>query len=318
MDVGAGLRLVENAVVSESFVDQKANALAGAVYDGAGLLVTESRRPDFGVWTYRDEARIVPAAGGERMAQGLFLGHFFSHFGHFLTETLPQLIYAVEHDLPLIWHPWPHTGAVEHVVRIPHVRFMLDAFGVADERIRFCGPSVSVDTLFLAPRFIPSEGRRSALPLRKVFERVVRHARMAGSPAAERVYFSRRRFAGRARLVENEQDVEQEFASRGFSIVYPETLGIGEQVAIAAAATDIAGIDGSALHLAACMKPKGRCFVVTTRGKHSGIGGWNELCDIDTIWLDHAKTWSEQGSLHASIDIGKLSASLDERVPSVG
>jgi len=48
----------------------------------------------------------------------------------------------------------------------------------------------------------------------------------------------------------NEDEVESLFAARGFDIIAPETRSLREQIILVANASEIAGVTGSALHLA--------------------------------------------------------------------
>src|SRR5512147_74622 len=95
----AGMILrVPGATVTRSALSRKGGYHLGAVYDSGGSLVAQSlRSPDK---YHAGDSHSLSAAfeGGRkaerRMARALYLGHAFTHFGHFLLETIPALYWA--------------------------------------------------------------------------------------------------------------------------------------------------------------------------------------------------------------------------------
>ena len=62
----------------------------------------------------------------------------------------------------------------------------------------------------------------------------------------ERLFLSRRHLD--SRRVTNIADIEAEFVRAGYRVLYPETLGLPDQIAQICGASAIAGENGSALH----------------------------------------------------------------------
>lgn len=65
-----------------------------------------------------------------------------------------------------------------------------------------------------------------------------------------RVFLSRRNAQRRSRELLNEEEVEDIFAREGWTVVEPQELPLHEQLELVAGASWVAGVDGSALHLA--------------------------------------------------------------------
>jgi capsular polysaccharide biosynthesis protein len=108
-----------------------------------------------------------------------------------------------------------------------------------------------------------------------VFERIgkrVQRRRYHGSLSSlpRRVYFSRSRLkvnprSADKRSADNEVEIEEMLARRGFQTVHTQELPLDEQVALARRAEVIAGCDGSALHLAMFSQPGTRMLALDTR-----------------------------------------------------
>src|ERR1700741_891239 len=88
------IRILSNATVTRAVMNRAGKFHLGAVYDSAGALVQASLRvPD----KYRGrDARALPGGLGGRgvergLKRALYLGHAFTHFGHFMLETISAL-----------------------------------------------------------------------------------------------------------------------------------------------------------------------------------------------------------------------------------
>ena len=116
----------------------------------------------------------------------------------------------------------------------------------------------------------------------------------AGAPTAEghgqpdrpeRIFVSRRSVTKR-RTCRNALEVEEYFAAHGFSVVYPELLDLGEQVAVFAAAKVVAGFGGSAMFNMAHAKQATDVILLsheayTARNEHL----FSMLLDCDTHYF---------------------------------
>ena len=98
---------------------------------------------------------------------------------------------------------------------------------------------------------------------RAAWRRIEESFHNAGSKNTPRkVYFSRRRFAERRRMVDEER-VETLFRDRGFTVLYPEKEPLARQVAVIRGADVLAGPFGSAMHNSIFGRPDLRIFTLT-------------------------------------------------------
>jgi hypothetical protein len=175
-------------------------------------------------------------------------------FGHILTEVIPSL--ALLNDAP-------PDSVVATSFRLSRTLLLLgEQMGVAPHRWRRIERPTLCKELYLPDMPIQLGGHihpmgRDALDL---MGRLGKKARLSEQP--ERIFLSRSRIGRRPLL--NEAEVEALFARYGFAIVHPETLLIEEQIALIQGARMIAGIGGTAMHLAAFAKPDSRVLIVTS------------------------------------------------------
>ena len=259
--------------------------IRGAVHDSDGGLVRLSQR----CWNGERHdpvaadpkrvpvPRLTPRLGGT----WVYAGHWANHFGHFLLELLPNL-WPDAASLPappagILVHrpargrvPVTEPGRAQRPALSRWQQELMELAGYAGADVRVVGDRpVRVERLLVPSR--PVLLKRWALPpavdlWRRVSEAV---GRRGDSP---RVYLSRTRFhsgrvgAGRARTKPAwDARLDDLFAEAGFLVVHPETLPIGEQIALVRGADVLAGLSGSALHLSAFATPGTRVVVVGDR-----------------------------------------------------
>lgn len=305
--------LIRDAVITPSVVDETAETLLGAVYREGRVVVSSQRVTAFPLYRHVDPPIIAPPAAPARLEEAHYLGHLFTHFGHFLIETLLSFHEAcLSDERPLIFQPWPHsiTGSA---LDLEHVRFLLGALEIDPKRIVLAQSPIAVRRLYLVPRVPVVDG---VVPpwTRALYRQVRRRALQLPAPGttARRIYMSRRKLVGWQRTIVNEDAVEGAFVKHGFAIVYPETLPIEIQVAMAARAGILAGIDGSALHLSALMAAGSQVLVVNSRPRNPPLHAIGEAMGLRTTDIDVCSSERRDEKQLVSVDIAALSRALAE------
>jgi capsular polysaccharide biosynthesis protein len=281
------IRRLRHATVTQAVMNRAGRFHLGAVYDSAGALVEASLRvPD--KYRARDAATLSEALAGRTVEQhvprALYLGHAFRHFGHFMLETVSALNWVrdLDPDMPLLFHPFEEGG--ENVfTRYPHGIECLKLLGIPPQRVVMATTDLAVGDLLVAPRAYDMS-RGPHYDFSDIY-RSLRDAALRGSEAsrANRIYLSRRRLKGREqRRLVNEAAIERRMKRRGFAVLYPERMSFPDQIRAAAAADILAGIDGSALHLSAFMRPGARMLVMETRRRRNVLK-LNALMRVETI-----------------------------------
>jgi capsular polysaccharide biosynthesis protein len=304
------IRHFHNATVTRSVIARKDRTHLGAVYDTDGALVRESLRfPD--KHRARDPKSLATVQGlkvERHIARGLYLGHAFTHFGHFLIETVPALWWArqVDDDVALIFHPFDEAGR-NVFAETAHGRDCLALLGLAPDRMVMATADLAVDDLLLPPRHYDMRtGPR--YDFREIY-RTLTVAAQGSQPTAatSRIYLSRRLLKRRLRRLSNDAVVERRLARRGFAIVHPQHMSLVDQINAAAGADIVAGVDGSALHLSAFMQPGSRMLVLQTKRRRT-IHFMNALMEVETVSVP-ATTAAVAGPKR--IDLSELERALD-------
>ena len=148
------IRRIGSATVTRSVIERKARYHLGAVYDADGTLVRESRRfPDkHRAGDPKSLAMVEGLKIERRIGRALYLGHAFTHFGHFLIETVPALWWARRvDDVALIFHPFDEAGR-NVFAETAHGRDCLALLGLAPDRVVMATVDLAVEELLLPPR----------------------------------------------------------------------------------------------------------------------------------------------------------------------
>lgn len=303
------IRHFHNATVTRSMIARKDRTHLGAVYDADGALVRESLRfPD--KHRARDPKSLVMVQGlkiERRIRRALYLGHAFTHFGHFLIETVPALWWAkhVDDDVALIFHPFDEAGR-NVFAETAHGRDCLALLGLSPDRIVMATGDLAVEELLLPPRHYDMRtGPR--YDFREIYRTLTAAARRSQpKAAASRIYLSRRRLKWRLRRVSNDAAVERRMARRGFAIAHPQHMSLVAQINAAASADLVAGVDGSALHLSVFMRPGSRMLVLQTKRRRT-IHFVNALMEVETISVP-----AHGASAPKRVKVSELDRALDD------
>jgi hypothetical protein len=192
----------------------------------------------------------------------LYLGLLRPHFGHFLLESLSRIWYLLKHkpDCNIVVH-----GNEDMSKLPPHVLYTLNLIDFDLDRVTAVTRPVLVDHLLIPESEFEIRWKARAVygdTFHEIYERSKRLLPVDNTPS--RIYLTRRQLkiktpGDRKKVVVNEEEVEQIFARRGFTIIAPEKLPFHQQIAFAAGAGQIAGMKGSALHMSLfCQRPHAR------------------------------------------------------------
>jgi capsular polysaccharide biosynthesis protein len=305
---GASVRCVESATLTPAWFDPGRHLMKGAVYDRDLELVRESQRPVQRLWRSRDPTHIKEVHARATLGEAVYLGYLFTHFGHFLVETLPALHWAQIHDGPCLFYPWGSAKEADRD-RSP-MRECLKALSIDPGRIVLVNRPLHVDRLLMPPlgNAVNAEPNPELLGVyHDVAERLCERWQDQG---ARRVYVSRRLWS--KRQTSNEDEVELEFSRHGFRLSYPEQMSFAEQVNLVRHADVLAGMSGSALHLSGFMHAGARVYALSSRGMPA-LNAITRALGIRTVRLDVAEAVSERERRHYEVDIEALRTALERQ-----
>ena len=232
----------------------------------AGGLIEELIRTRSGTNYRHAPEEMDELDGGNAVSEpepAVYLGSLIKHFGHFLLEILPRL--WVFDETPIrraYFHPWRDKveGApafIEQAVRLAG----------GDVEVRMIeGPMVFERLIVPAPLYVINHGGgRGFTGWCADFADKAAAAAPAPPQTGERIYLSRSKLKPGKRKADNEDVAEAFFAARGFTIVHPQQHAFPVQVAMMRGCRVLAGCDGSALHLAMFMPPRGKVIALDSR-----------------------------------------------------
>lgn len=238
---------------------------AGAVaFSGSTLMYTsKSILPDsfrHHLETSPDNARMInvsPTFGrvpDHEQPKDELPGHFYQldcafsgHFGHLMTETVSRLWGwdRAKQSLPelkaifRIYHPKARDPVLE--------RRLFTAYGIAESDIVWVDHPVLLESVVSATPMWHNQVPHYVHPaITDTYRRLSDGLIDWAAPTYEKIFVSRASRSPR-RTCRNADKVEAFFESHGFTVVYPETLDLGQQAAVFARAEVIAGFGGSAL-----------------------------------------------------------------------
>ncbi len=180
----------------------------------------------------------------EEMVYG---GPIIPHYGHFILTSLARM-WAFNSRQPILLHSDPplFSHGLDFIARLRELaRFSPDRVMSFSHPIRIkrllVPQAALIEQFYVSPSY--------SLSLVELGNRIERTGGFRGS----KCYLSKSKLKrGVARLSE-ENLIEDAFASKGFDIVYPETLCLPDQVNLFRNASVIAGVASSAFHTLALM-----------------------------------------------------------------
>lgn len=212
-------------------------------------------------WRGLRATMVAPGARPEPVARlagrHLWAGQLWSHFGHFLCESLSRLwaLDAMGNDPPdsIIFVPKRPVAAAK-ADPLPGnaalMRFQRDCLALLGITIpvTLIDRPTEVEELVVPGQGFGLGAISTATPEFRAFIGA-RFAPDVTPEGPERLYLSRSALGGREGGALLEERLEENLARAGYEIYHPQHHGIAEQVARYRAARAVVGLDGSAFHL---------------------------------------------------------------------
>lgn len=237
------------------------------VFEGSPLLETETFRnilymPKYRCFYRSDGSRIdyscipeykiapkkIDPPENPRKLSGklLYGGHLHRHYGHFITECIGRLWYAgKDRDRSILYSETPKKNFRRDAID----RFM-SLLNFDKNRFLHVQQPVMIDEIVIPyPSFIFG---KEAFSVHRLLPESVARAVLdkMPEPTGRPLYLSRSKLdrTNAFRSIERELELEEILREKNFSIVYPETLSLEEQITLLNKHEIIVGVWGSALH----------------------------------------------------------------------
>jgi len=259
------------ALRTDRLATSRKRIAAGAVYDrDLNILPIYAEREEFEIAANKGNRLVNSHQLSESdlkdaeilNGQYVYLGYLRKHFGHFLLESISRLwaVLKLGPDINVIVHGDEDLNALPS-----YIKFIFSLLDLDINRITLATRTMVFENLLFPESEFEIRWKGSASYAHLFSELHARSARIYPHHVTpNRVYLTRRQLKtkkdwARMKQVENEEEIENLFASRGFEIVAPETLPLHMQIATIGRARQIAGLKGSALHMGLfSQQPKAR------------------------------------------------------------
>lgn len=207
----------------------------------------------------------------------IYAGIAFSHFGHFLVESLNRLWWLVQNKQ----FNFKVVFLKNRPFDSPFLE-LLEIMGIRKENILFLDKPTQFKQVIVPEQsswFASFYHKEFKLPYDKILENI--------KPSQyKKIYLSRTRLKKKDFI--NEEYFESFYKDKGYEIIYPETLSIQQQISIVSGATEIVSTIGTISHLA-IFANKGTKIVSLLRARRSVSAAQlmiNQIRELDYTYVD--------------------------------
>ena len=291
----ANVTIVENPTV---VVDTK--TIAYGVFDTNGKFVPASLQ--FRGNKHQFIPKQVPKNAPYIDCDAILVGNIYPHFGHFLLEQMNRLYGGIgkQNHLKFIFIDNRGIGAQNFVYEF------MAAFGVNKNDVIILNQPTRFKRLYIPSQTLNIKNANIDQKMPLGYREM---ANNLDGTTIERVYMSRTKLPESMRTI-GEKKIQKIFEKNGYTIIYPETMTIAEQIAAVRNAKYLAGCAGTAMHWAIFMKPGGTVISLkrnTTRDSFVRTQHMlNTICGLKSIfvWASVEKHKSNHGGKHPPQIIG--------------
>ena len=187
----------------------------------------------------------------------IYLGQTPGHFGHFLINTLDRA-------WPLTIDKYKDMSVVIVKTYYNNESYysLLEYLGVKKENIIILDKTAQFKSVLVPQRSFKHKEIISQ-QFSDTFEKIARN--ITKSYPYDKIYVSRTNFVNinnSGNVLFGEKQIENIFRQNGYHVIYPETLTIAEQIAYMKNCRCLAGVAGTALHLALFMQDCGEVIQI--------------------------------------------------------
>lgn len=172
----------------------------------------------------------------------VYLGFFIRHWGHFIIDCLGRL-----------WNLDCFEGTQESYKYVflsrdsntidGNYKKILNLLGIHDSQIIICSEPTQFD-IIIVPDDIRSNNEQCTVQMVNLYRSIANRVDI-DFQVPEKVYFSRRKFAGAKKKEFGEETIEEVFTKNGYLSLCPEELSAEEQIHVFKHAKEIACVNGT-------------------------------------------------------------------------
>lgn len=218
----------------------------GALYDNNGHLILNSIRKG-GVGGDHVVSNTPLFIGGFHdgyetiKGSSIFLGNLMNHYGHFITEGISRFSNYKEfcnYD-NFIFMPFVFPSSMERKNRFHD--FFFERLGIDRDKIKIIRQNSLIERVHVAKqRWVINS------PPDVYIKSIYKYLSSSVNPEQGKFFLSRKKDV--SNRISNIEELENFFLKRGYNIVYPELLGVEDQISIYSGADVLVSLSGSGAH----------------------------------------------------------------------
>lgn len=245
---------------------------AAGIFDATGAYVPEAT-----CWRYQAEPATEPPeyelteTPDILTGRYLFGGILYSHFGHFICESLGRLWALDQLEMPvdgIVYFPKPNLTWPVKLTRT-YLPFFA-ALGYPDLKIEAPQKPARIAHLVIAEQGFGLDEMAAGRPQFRAFMRE-NLGRNIAPDGPEKIYLSREKLAAKRGSILREDRLATLLEQQGYAVFHPQDHAIDVQIARYKAARKIVSLDASPLHLAAMVVRPDCDVAILNRGPSQNI-----------------------------------------------
>lgn len=218
--------------------------LKSAIYEENGALISQTERCggyQGDLVVDMNPSKITPF-DAENVVKGksLYIGHFFAHYGHFITEGISRLwldnISDYDHYIMV-----PFLEGYDGIIFQEFHLSLYKSLGIDTKKIFILNDKTRIELMDVPERSLVINKDCNILH-RKTLKKIVSH--FCKNSISRNIYVSR---TANDRI-DNTKEVEKFFRDNGFDIILPGKMSFEDQVNTFYNASVVVGLPGAALH----------------------------------------------------------------------
>lgn len=290
---------------------------SGEVYDHQEILCDISLRPflDHGYQHCPDRLPLENQQPQTYLSGRFFyLGSILEMFGHDLFEPVSRMWPLLTGDWKknidgVIFHRWKMDSSDAQVMLSEPIATILSLLGISSHQVYLVGNEVIQVEELVVPEQLFKIGNHCLEKFNETIDYLNNAIPSTDCATPHSIYLSRSRLPDGSKRFPHERLIEAIMADMGYTIIHPQGLSLGNQIRLVRQAKRVAGLDGSAMHLAIFCRPATRVICLDTRYVrtqfileslrrldvlHVDISSYKDVKGDLNLLLHLAHTWSDR------------------------
>lgn len=217
-----------------------------------------------------------------------YLGYLLPVYGHLLTDDIKK-VWALDrcaYDKIVYVSTWGLDSPPKHVVE------MFELMGIDINKCHCITKATRFKAIIVPDNsFIHHDGKKYYTEEYKFTIQAIAQNVPVDHSSLDKIYFSRSKIHQGWQRDQGEESIERVFRKMGFSIIYPETLSIREQIGLVKACNYFAATEGSIAHNSIWCNSEAKVLLLR---KCDYINPWqmaiNEVASADVTYIDVHKS----------------------------